>query len=110
MYGGFTGIAFGNFTLLGEYDIARSYIKIDSLTNALMIEASYRIIRGLDAVVRYDRFDPSTHRTKDDHSRIVLGFDIFPFPFVEILPQYRVQMEHPEIADDAFNIQFHFFY
>jgi hypothetical protein len=110
MYGGFAGIAIGNFTLLGEYDIARSYIIIDSLTNALMIEASYGIIRGLDVVVRYDRIDPSTHRVKDDHSRIVLGLDIFPLPFVEILPQYRIQMEHPEIANDAFNIQFHFFY
>jgi hypothetical protein len=75
-----------------------------------MIEASYKIIKGIDAVVRYDRIDPSTHRTNDDHSRVVIGLDIFPYPFVEVVPQYRIQMEHPDIPDDAFNIQFHFYY
>jgi hypothetical protein len=110
MYGGFAGIGIGDFTLLAEYDIARSYLFIDSLTNALMIEAAYKIIKGLEAVVRYDRIDPSTRISNDDHSRFVLGLDIFPFPFVEILPQYRIQFEHPDIADNAFNIQFHFFY
>jgi hypothetical protein len=110
MYGGFAGIGFGNFTLLAEYDIARSYLITDSLTNALMIEAAYRITKGLETVIRYDRFDPSTHTANDDHSRIVLGLDIFPFPFVEIVPQYRVQMEHPSVDNDAFNIEFHLFY
>lgn len=110
MYGGFAGISIGNFTLMGEYDIAKNYLIIDSLTNALMIEASYRIIRGLDAVVRYDRIDPSTNTANDDHSRFVIGLDIFPFPFVEVIPQYRIQMEHPDIPDNAFNLQFHFFY
>jgi hypothetical protein len=110
MYGGFFGIGIGNFTLLAEFDIAKSYLITDSLTNAAMIEAAYRITRGLEAVVRYDRIDPSTNRTNDDHSRIVLGLDIFPMPFVEIIPQYRIQMEHPSVDNDAFNLQFHFFY
>ena len=110
MYGGFAGIGIGDFTLMAEYDIARSYLIIDSLTNALMIEASYKIVKGLEATLRYDRLDPSTHRTNDDRSRIVIGLDLFPFPFVEIVPQYRVQMEHPSIPNDAFNIQFHLLY
>lgn len=110
MYGGFAGIGFGNFTLLAEYDIAKSYLITDSLSNALMIEAAYKITKGLEAVVRYDRFDPSAHTANDDHSRIVLGVDIFPLPFVEIVPQYRIQMEHPSVDNDAFNIEFHFFY
>jgi hypothetical protein len=110
MYGGFAGIGFGNFTLMAEYDIARSYLIIDSLTTALMIEASYKIVKGLEAMVRYDRIDPSTHTYNNDHSRVVIGLDLFPFPFVEIVPQYRFQMEHPPVINDAFNIQFHLFY
>jgi len=109
-YGGFAGIGIGNFTLMAEYDIAQSYTIIDSLANALMLEAAYRITRGLEAVVRYDRFDPSTNTANDDLSRVVIGLDIFPYPFIEILPQYRIQMEHPSVSNDAFNIQFHFFY
>ena len=110
MYGGFAGVGIGSFTLLAEYDIARSYLVTDSLTNALMIEAAYRITKGLEAIVRYDRIDPSTHTANDDHSRIVIGLDIFPYSYMEILPQYRIQMEHPSITNDAFNIQFHLFY
>jgi hypothetical protein len=110
LYGPFVGIGFGNLTLLAEYDLGKSYLKTDSLSNALMVEASYSIMKGLDAVVRYDRFDPNTKRTNDDLSRIVIGFDIFPYPFMNIVPQYRFQMEHPSIKNDAFVVQFHLFY
>jgi hypothetical protein len=110
MYGGFVGIGIGDFSLLAEYDLAKSYLVIDSLTNAAMIEAAYKIIKGLEVVVRYDRIDPSANTANDDRSRFVLGLDIFPFPFVEIIPQYRIQIEHPDIADDVLNIQFHLFY
>lgn len=110
MYGGFFGIGIGNFTILAEYDVARSYLIADSSTTAAMIEAAYKITKGFEAVIRYDRIDPSTNTSNDDHSRIVLGFDIWPYPFIEVLPQYRIQMEHPNVDNDAFNIQFHFFY
>jgi hypothetical protein len=109
-YGPFVGIGFDNFTLLAEYDIAKSYLITDSLSNALMIEASYKIMKGLEAVVRYDRFDPSTNTLNNDLSRIVIGFDIFPYSFIEVIPQYRIQMEHPSIDNDAFVVQLHMFY
>jgi hypothetical protein len=115
MYGGFAGIGIGNFTLIAEYDIGRSYLIADSLTTAVMIEAAYKIIKGLEAVVRYDRYDPSTNTANDDRYRIVIGLDIFPYPFMEILPQYRLQKDHNFITgsledNDAFNLQFHIFY
>jgi hypothetical protein len=110
MYGGYAGIGFGDFTLMGEYDIAKNYVKKDSSSNALMIEAAYRVVKGLEAVVRYDRFDPLTSRTKDDISRLVVGFEFHPYSFIEIRPQYRFQMEHPTIKNDTFLIQFHLWY
>ena len=59
MYGGFLGFGIGGFTLLGEYDIAKDLTTKDISSNALMIEGSYQIIKGLEAVVRYDKFDPN---------------------------------------------------
>jgi hypothetical protein len=110
MYGPFVGVGIGNFTLMAEYDIARNYLIADSNTTAVMIEAAYKIAKGIDAVVRYDRYDPSTNTANDDHSRVVIGLDFFPYPFMNVIPEYRFQMEHPDIKDDAFNIQFHLFY
>ena len=110
MYGGYAGIGIGDFTLMGEYDIANNYVKRDTASTALMIEASYRLIKGLEAAVRYDRFDPLTSREKDDVSRLIVGFEFHPYSFVEIRPQYRFQMEHPSIMNDTFLIQFHLWY
>ena len=81
MYGGYAGIGIGDFTLMGEYDIANNYVKQDSASTAMMIEASYKIIKGLSAVVRYDRFDPIDSRDKDDISRLIVGFEIHPIQF-----------------------------
>ncbi|HEY6906362.1 MAG TPA: hypothetical protein VI230_02790, partial [Ignavibacteriaceae bacterium] len=110
MYGGYAGFGIGDFTLMGEYDIANNYVKRDSASTALMIEASYRIFRGLETVVRYDRFDPLTSRSKDDISRLIVGFEFHPYSFVEIRPQYRFQMEHPSTMDDTFLVQLHLWY
>lgn len=110
MFGGYAGIGIGDFTLMGEYDIANNYVKQDSASTALMIEASYRLIKGIEAVVRYDRFDPLDSVDKDDISRLIVGFEIHPYSFVEIRPQYRFQMEHPSIMNDTFLVQFHLWY
>jgi hypothetical protein len=110
MYGGYAGIGIGDFTLMGEYDIANNYVKQDSASTALMIEAAYSLVKGLDAVVRYDRFDPLTSRENDDISRLIVGFEFHPYSFVEIRPQYRFQMEHPSIMNDTFLVQFHLWY
>jgi len=75
-----------------------------------MIEAAYQVIKGLDAVVRYDRFDPLADVENEELSRIIVGFEIFPWSFIEIRPQYRIQMEDPSVDNDAFVLQFHFWY
>jgi hypothetical protein len=110
MYGPFVGVGIGNFTIMVEYDFAKSYLIPDSLTTAVMVEVAYRITKGFDVLVRYDRYDPSTNTTNDDISRVVIGLDFFPYPFMDVIPEYRFQMEHPNINNDAFNLQFHIFY
>jgi hypothetical protein len=74
----------------------------------MMIEAAYQLMVGLEAVVRYDRFDPNTVRSKDKHSHLVLGFEFYPYSFIEVRPQFRMNLEEPKMDNDAFVLQFHF--
>ena len=110
MFGGFAGISIGELVLQGEFDMANNYMQFDSSTTAMMFQAAYTIRKGIDAVVRYDRFDPNVKLSNDDHSRIILGLEIQPYSFVEIRPQYRIQMEHPDVKNNSFVAQFHIFY
>jgi hypothetical protein len=110
MFGGFAGFGYERFAILGEYNIAEDYTGTGIISNALMVETSYQIITGLDAVVRYDSFDSNTDLDDDEHSHIVLGVEFFPFSFFEIRPQYRFNIESPEKNNDALVVQFHFWY
>ncbi len=110
MFGGYIGFGIGDFTIMGEYDMADDYLYKDSASTALMVEAAYRIIKGLEAVVRLDRFDPNSKFDKDEYTRVIIGFEIFPFSFIEIRPQYRIQMEDPSIDNDSALIHFHIWY
>ena len=110
LYGGFAGLGYERFTLMGEYDIADTYLSNNTKSSALMIEASYQLIVGLEAVVRYDRFDPNLDMVNDEHSHVIVGFEFFPYSFVEIRPQYRFNIETPDVPNDAFILQFHFWY
>ena len=110
MYGGYAGFSIGEFVLLGEYDISQDYLKKDSSASAMMIEASYKIVDGLEAVVRYDRFDRNTKVEKDELQRFVIGFEFVPYSFVEVRPQFRIQLEEPAVQNNSFVVQFHLYY
>lgn len=109
-FGGYLGFGIGNFSLLAEFDNAKNLVMKDSTASALMIEASYKLTKGLDAVVRYDKFDPNTNADKNELGHIVIGFDYFPYSFVELKPQYRINTEEPKYDNNAFVLQFHFWY
>lgn len=110
MYGGFAGLGYGIFTLTGEYDIANNYLAADMKSKAYMIEATYQVMVGLDIVTRYDSFDPNIDIKNDEHAHLILGVEFFPYSFVEIRPQYRFNIESPDQKNNAFVVQFHFWY
>lgn len=111
LYGGFAGFGYDRFTLMGEYDMANDYLGTDQKTSAMMIEAAYQLMVGLEAIVRYDRFDPNTNKTDDEHSHFVFGFEFFPYSFIELRPQYRINIAQPNNAEkSSFVLQFHFWY
>ncbi len=110
MYGGYLGLGVGNFTITGEYDIAHDYEAVGTNSSAAMVQGAYVLFKGLEAVVRYDLFNPNISVSNDQVSRIVAGFEFFPYSFIEIRPQYRFQFETPQVKNDSFVLQFHFYY
>lgn len=109
-YGGFIGVGYSRFSLLAEFDLGNNVITTDTKSNFAMAEAAYEIILGLEAVVRYDRLDPNTSVSKDELQHIIVGFEWFPYSFIEIRPQYRFMLEDPNEKNDSAVIQFHFWY
>ncbi|MBS3946136.1 MAG: hypothetical protein KGZ42_11595 [Melioribacter sp.] len=110
LYGTFAGIGTQNFSLIGEYDIAKDFLAKGIVSSAMMLEASYLLTIGLEAVIRYDRFDKNLDIKEDELAHLIFGFEFFPFTFVELRPQYRINIENPEKGNNAFILQFHFWY
>lgn len=107
----FCGIGTQSFSILGEVVFAKDYIIKDTSSLALFVETSYRLIRGVDFVARYDRFVPNSGNGEEFSSHIILGFDLFPYSFIEIKPQFRFNIENPEVEkNNSFVLQFHFWY
>ena len=88
--------------------ISPEYVGLTS--NVLMVEAAYVVVLGLEAIVRFDWLDPDINVSKDDLSHVVVGFEWFPYSFIEIRPQYRFIIENPSVTNDAAVLQFHFWY
>jgi len=109
-YGFFTGIGYKAFSLLAEFDLGNDVSSDSTKSNYAMAELAYVITLGLEAVVRYDRVDPNTDISNDELQHIIIGFEWFPYSFIEIRPQYRFILENPSTDNDAVVIQFHFWY
>lgn len=110
LYGGFAGFGTQNFSLIAEYDIASDLLAQKIKSNAMMIEASYLLTVGLEAIIRYDRFDPNQEIQDDELAHLVFGLEFFPYTFIELRPQFRMNLEKPSRNNNAFVLQFHFWY
>lgn len=110
LFGGFTGIGYKSFSLLAEYDIAEDLRESGTKSNIMMIEVSYQIISGLETILRYDRIDLNNMVDNDETSRLIVGFEFFPYSFIEVRPQYRFIFEEPSVNNDSFVLQFHIWY
>ncbi len=113
IYGFFGGVGYDKFAIMGEYDMGNNfdYTPLAELKSTfLMLKASYRIMLGLEVIARYDMIDPDKDTEKDELSRVIAGFEFFPYSFLEIRPQYRWQFEDAQTNNDAFVLQFHIWY
>lgn len=119
MFGGFFGVGYDRFTLMGEFDQAKNLQQfgLEQKSSTYFAELGVQIMEGLDFVGRYEAFDPNTDVENDEETRIVLGVEYFPWNFVEVRPQYRIVKEKglvnnevKEVTANQFITQFHFWF
>ena len=105
--GGITvGVGHERFVVLGEIDWTRNSMQLafsgggpsyqifgGRKTMAAGAEVSVLITDGVWGIVKYDIFDPNQGVSPDIVSRLTLGFEIFPYPMVEVRPQIRFELE-----------------
>jgi len=111
--GAYTAVHFWELSLLGEWDWLYKEMNGGSKTtgNAAYAEISAELIEGVAAKVKYDFYDPDQDTSEDIKQRITLGVDIYPYPFSEVLIQYRKNMEESnETQNDQFLLMVHLFY
>ena len=113
------GFGFGDFTLLGEFDVTKDYATgnpaVDSLnpggnTMAAHGEIDYRITQGIWLIGMFDVFDPIQGIASTDLKRITFGAEFFPYPFVELRPQYRHSMGSDDVTNDQALVQMHLWF
>lgn len=107
----FAGIGSQNFSIIGEIVYANNYTGHDLKSTIYMLETSYRLMKGLDFVSRYDRIEPNINSKEIYSSHLIFGFDFYPYSFFEIKPQIRINLENPKVEkNNSIVLQFHFWY
>ncbi|MBS4029192.1 MAG: hypothetical protein KGZ58_11245 [Ignavibacteriales bacterium] len=114
------GIGFGTekIALLGEIDWTQgqfdaytsSIINKDNKTFASFVEFDYNITRGICLIGKYDLFDALQGIKDTELNRVTLGCEFFPYSFVEVRPQVRINSEKPTIENNQFLVQTHLWF
>ena len=119
------GLATGDVVFLGEVDWTHNrlnplfdpYSSIGSPVTesvksmASYAEADFRMVQGLWLVGKFDMFDPQQGISDDELKRATLGFELFPYSFVEFRPEYRLILGSAGASDNSqFLIQSHFWF
>ncbi|MBI5192999.1 MAG: hypothetical protein HZA08_06105 [Nitrospirae bacterium] len=111
--GVYTAIHFRQLSMLGEWDWISKEMSGSSKTNGNVAyaEISADLIKGVAAKVKYDFYNPDQITSQDIIQRITLGVDLYPYPFSEVLIQYRKNIEESNVTqNDQFLIMAHLFY
>lgn len=111
MWGVTAGIAAGRIVLLGEIDWTNNKLEGPTSrvtgglkTMAALSELDVLITDGIWGIIKYDLYDPNQGIAENILSRLTLGLEFFPYPMVEVRPQYRFEFE--EDADGVFGDRF----
>ncbi len=109
--GGYSALRIWQLSFLGEMD------RIETMTPASRTrglaaygEVNSLLHKGIVAKVKYDFYNPDIDIGGDLQERFTFGFDLYPYPFTEILIQYRVNKEETEIKNDQFLTMIHLYF
>ncbi len=78
--------------------------------DAIYTELLATLSRGIVARVKSDGYDPDRDASGDHLQQITFGVDLYPYPFTEILIQYRRNVEEIDVKNDQFLVMTHLFF
>ncbi|MES2765991.1 MAG: hypothetical protein V4642_08990 [Bacteroidota bacterium] len=100
-----------NISVMGEY--ATSNKKDLQKTNNASVELSYQITSPLLAYIRAERGTTTVTATDEDvetySDQYVIGAQIFPLPFIEFRPEYRI-LDNEIFKSSRYAVQLHVYY
>lgn len=104
--------------LMTEY--TNSYKQYSRSTNNFLIELDYQIMDAINVFVRAERATTTQPQFDENNqyldkvtaaNQFVIGTHIFPFPFIDILPEYRIYRSEEFLGTQSgFAVQLHVFY
>lgn len=83
------GVTLDQLTYLGEYVEYRDWIEGYGVTLASLNQLSYRVLPGIDALVRYEFFDLGRKYRTGAMTRWGTGVEFFPIPGIELKLGYQ---------------------
>jgi hypothetical protein len=114
MYGVHSGFGIGSVVVTGELDWTRNVFSpfTNTITRgpramAAYAEADIQAVQGVWLTGKFDIFDPDQGVPDNEVKRITFGFEFFPYYYVEVRPQYRINLETPRIDNDQLVVQMH---
>ncbi len=103
IYGGFTGVNFGRFTLMGEVDVIEERSRGQEQQRAkygdqlaAFGEVDFLVTRGFNLKVAYDFYDPRRKLKEDERDRLTLGIETFVTQFLQLRGLYRFADSVPQ--------------
>jgi len=108
--GSYGAVNYGKLSLLGELDLTDTQTTSKITGSAAYAELDWKIRQGIVAKLKYDRHDPDDSLSDDELSRYTVGVDIHPYAFTEVVVQYRVNEETPEIQNDQALVMLHLYF
>ena len=83
------GLSAYGITYLGELAQISGWPTPDDVSQAVLHEVSYRLLKGVELIGRYEFFDPDVNFVSGSLQRLSLGVDLFPIPGLEMKISYR---------------------
>ncbi len=106
------------FAIMTEYVSTHKHFM--RTTDNFLVEFDYLLMDALNVFVRAERATTSTRKYDENRdyqrpivatNQFVFGAHIFPLPYIDILPEYRIyRSEELQGAQQSFAIQLHVFY
>ena len=112
--GGFGGFNLGRLTVLGEVDYIRDTPsggeEVEQL--AAYVEGDFYAARGLNAKVTYGFLDPRADIGENGRTRMRIGLEAFPIPFLQISTFYTRLEDIPQSTTDLdlLSLEFHAYF